>query len=289
MRIIFSKKGISPSNGGICSPIFPDLTFCPLPVPAKSRARMKDFTYNGRSVSPMLEQLSGNPSLGRGGVYINPDIDRDAIAREPGWRPCFGQHGAPQAHLESQHVCEGDLFLFFGSFRDVLTEGGLRYRQEVPERHYIYGWLQVGAIWHPGREGEEEIPDWAANHPHVCDAASYEPNNTLYTATRILEILGMRRQLPGGGVFKFMNKERLLSDREESKPGSWLLPHWIYPASRGKPPISCHSSMERWRREGKGVVLNTTAEKNEEFVLNAEFYPEARDWLRTFFDLAEVR
>ena len=49
--------------------------------------------------------------------------------RPPDWRPAFGQVGAAQKHLEQQGVSVGDVFLFFGWFRDVIrnTDGRWKY------------------------------------------------------------------------------------------------------------------------------------------------------------------
>lgn len=289
MKVIFSRKGCDLEHGGIASPIFPDGGICPLPRPAEGgRTRFKDLMWNGRSIGPIADALKGDSSLGRGGACLNPDIDPGFLPREAGWRPCFGQHGEAQRHLDDQHIGEGDIFLFFGPFREVLTGGGLRFRSEVPPRHCIYGWLQVGAVHRLGQTPDlDSLPEWALPHPHVRDAASYGPENTLYTATQKLKILGMRRQPNGGGVFRLFQSNLVLSARDAERPGLWMLPHWIYPASRGKPALSCHTHMERWAKAGKGVLLSTV-DKCDEFVLNTEFYPEARDWLRSLFDLAEL-
>ena len=290
MKIIFSRKGCDLEHGGIANPIFPDGGICPLPRPAEGgRTHMKDLLLNGKSLGPVVEALKGESGHGRRGVYLNPDVDPELLPREVGWRPSLGQHGDAQRHLDDQYVGEGDLFLFFGPFRETLTAGGLRFRPERQPRHCIYGWLQVGTVCRIGQNPEQcaELPEWAAGHPHVRDAKTYEANNTLYVATQKLKILGMRRQLNGGGVFRLFQSNLVLTALDAERPGVWLLPHWIYPASRGKPPMSCHSNVERWVKSSKGVLLSTV-DKNDEFVLNSEFYPEAREWLHSLFNLAEV-
>lgn len=50
------------------------------------------------------------------GAHLDPDMDRDAISREPGWQPLFGQVDAARSHLINQGVQKGDLFLMFGWF-----------------------------------------------------------------------------------------------------------------------------------------------------------------------------
>jgi hypothetical protein len=257
-----------------------------LPPPGEGRLKLKDIQFQNRSLGPLVEQLQGVKGLARESANLNPDLDPEALPREQGWKPNFLQRGAPRQHLDDNYVGEGDLFLFYGSFRETLSQGGLRFRPDQPERHCIYGWLQISAICRPGQADSPELPDFCASNPQIQEAAS-SGDAALYLATQRLKILGLRRQVPGGGVFKYFSNSLLLTAREAKSPGVWFLPHWLYPASRGKPPLSCHGSMDRWSKVGKGIQL-TTAEKNEEFVLNSEFYPESRDWLRDLFALAET-
>ncbi|CAI8922445.1 hypothetical protein EMIT0158MI4_310005 [Burkholderia ambifaria] len=46
------------------------------------------------------------------------------MANIPGWRPALGQTGAAQGHLSNNGVGAGDVFLFFGWFRQVEKSRG---------------------------------------------------------------------------------------------------------------------------------------------------------------------
>ena len=80
-------------------------------------------------------------------VHLDPDIDRSADNRLPGWRPSLGQTGAAQTHLDGQGVGPGDVFLFFGWFREVeAVSRNWRYVPRAPDLHVMFGWLEVGAV-----------------------------------------------------------------------------------------------------------------------------------------------
>lgn len=81
------------------------------------------------------------------GCHLDPDIFKNAIHREPNWRPLFGQVDAAQGHLQKQDVRRDDLFLFFGSFRKTRNDDGkLAYDPHEKEMHVIFGYLQIGDI-----------------------------------------------------------------------------------------------------------------------------------------------
>jgi len=81
-----------------------------LPVPLARSVKTYNDIRKGRDESTMVrlvEDLTGG------------NIGRDALAHlAPGWRACFGQTDAAQTHLEGCGVGRGDLFLFFGWFRE---------------------------------------------------------------------------------------------------------------------------------------------------------------------------
>ena len=51
----------------------------------------------------------------------------------------FGQAGMAQRELDNLGVGEGDLFLFFGWFRDF-------HSQKKTDYHHIFGWFQVDQV-----------------------------------------------------------------------------------------------------------------------------------------------
>lgn len=120
MKLILSRKGFDSSAGGCPSPVFPDGSFHTLPIPDPgSRIAYRDIHHEGLNVGRLVASLSGDRRAGARKAHLDPDLIADVYPREPGWKPCLGQSGAAQGHLRKQSVGEGDLFLFFGLFRDV--------------------------------------------------------------------------------------------------------------------------------------------------------------------------
>ena len=129
MKIVFSRKGFDSQNGGVPSPIFPDGTALSLPIPyPRSPTRFRDVRWRSTSLGPIVECLSNGRVKGKHWCHLDPDLNADALARSPGWRPAFGQVEIAQRHLENQGVGPGDLFLFFGWFRAVEPGNGGTWR-----------------------------------------------------------------------------------------------------------------------------------------------------------------
>ena len=286
MKNIFSRKGYDSATGEVPSPIFDDETFCSLPIPSEGqKPKLKDIRFQKTNLGSLVGQLKKKPYVAEEGVHLDPDLDCKARPRKAGWLPCFGQVGAAQTHLENQYVAEGDLFLFFGWFRRVLTENGeLRYHPDAPDIHCLFGWLQVGAVYHPGIDGKL-LPKWTFDHPHVRDADWYsgQKNNTLYVASPRLRLRGLGRSVAGGGIFP-----RFTGNLQLTAPGRqrsmWRLPDFLYP-TRGVPALSYHADPDRWSKDKKGVLLETVG-RGQEFVLDCEYYPKALDWIKEIFKAA---
>ena len=81
--------------------------------------------------------------------------------------------GAAQTHLENNNVKVGDLFLFWGWFRETITLNKKKvFSREDPGHYRFFGWLQIGKIIHLGKdpswylEETEQNPD-TTSHPHT--------------------------------------------------------------------------------------------------------------------------
>ena len=149
MKLVLSRKGFDLSSGGAPSPILPDGTMFSLPVPLARSVKTYNDIRKGRDESTivrLVEDLTGG-NIGRDALaHLDPDLDHAALDRAPGWRPCFGQTDAAQTHLEGCGVGPGDLFLFFGWFRQVRKAHNGRWAidRNSPNLHVIFGWLQIG-------------------------------------------------------------------------------------------------------------------------------------------------
>lgn len=280
MRIIFSRKGSDSSLGKTASPIFPDKSFCSLPIPGLSDlVRLKDIRFNGTTLDNIVRELKSDSPLLNSNVHFDPDLNQNACDREDGWLPCFGQIGGPQTELANHGVAEGDLFLFFGMFRKVIkVNGKFCYQKATRPIHALFGWLQIGTIYHPGTG--KEPPHWAAAHPHVIDKNRRQNStNTLYVASEQLQLPGLETQIPGGGTFRHFDQRLQLTEQGESM-SKWRLPHFFYPES-GSPPLS-RQPLNRWHRDEKGVLL-CTGGRGQEFVLDCDYYPLVFSWLKDIF------
>ena len=276
MKIILSRKGFDSSCGGVPSPILPDGTLYSLPIPSQDSPITYDELRLGKGrLGPLVEALT-NHRVRRGhGAHLDPDLRPSAYPRLPGWRPLFGQDGTAQAHLENEGVDVGDLFLFFGWFRQTeRTEQGFRFMRGAPDLHVLFGWLQIGAVVSLD-DSRSELPSWARYHPHVHGDS--EGNNTLYVARRRLDLDGSGHGAAGGGVFRSYNQRLCLTARGQTRT-RWRLPGWFFPAD-GRRPLTYHRNRERWRRTEDHTLLRSVP-RGQEFVLDTDDYPEAVAWAR---------
>lgn len=280
MKIILSRKGFDASAGGMPSPILPDGRMVSLPIPSRTdRRRLSDIRFEDVPLGRLVEQLSGGRTQARQTVHMDPDIYADFIDRPRGWRAALGQTGAAQAHLANQGVRAGDLFLFYGWFRQTLaTPDGPRFDRQAPDLHVIYGWLQVGEVWPvvSNRQALLHAHPALADHPHVARPDHYSnPRNTLYLASEGLSLPGLDGTRPGCGTFRRFDPGLCLTEPGQSRR-IWRLPSWFHPG-RKRPPLSFHRDPARWSRHGRHVRLESAA-RGQEFVLDAAFYSEARRW-----------
>ncbi len=274
MKIILSRKGFDSSAGGSASPILPGGAMVSMPIPdPQSPIRYGEIRQSGHDLGRLAEQLT-NGRVGRGdGAHLDPDLAAEALPRRPGWRPLFGQAGAAQGHLRNQGVGSGDLFLFFGWYREVERVGGVyRFRREAPDLHVLFGWFQIEsaldlAAGLPARE------DWRRDHPHCHGRRGV--NNVLYTATRQLRLPGYAGAVAGAGLFG-RYAPRLCLTAPGGPRGRWRAPGWLHPAGRAS-TLTYHRNPDRWRRVEGGTELHCAA-RGQDFVLDCDDYPEAVGW-----------
>jgi Nucleotide modification associated domain 3 len=283
MKLILSRKGFDSACGGSPSPILPDGSLCPLPIPSDEALRLKDVAWRGRPLSNIVSAITKGRISPLIGVHLDPDLQEQSRTRVPGWLPLFGQAGSAQSHLDKSRVGLGDIFLFFGWFRRTVdVEGRLMFDRAAPDLHVIFGWLQVGRILRPTSE-PESIPRWAAKHPHVLRARTIAVNNTLYVASKNLRMPSVSGSMSGAGVFRTQSPIRTLTAPAQGR-SLWRLPGWFYPTA-GKPALSYHSDPRRWTRDGDDCYVQSVG-RGQEFVLDCDHFPEASDWFRDLF--AEV-
>ena len=266
MKLILSRKGFdsSPAYGACASPILPDGEMISLPIPHQRGTTTFDgLRHRGIDVGQLVSELTGGRVKGADPAHLDPDLDPTARPRHRGWRAAFGQDSAAQRHLERQGVGAGDLFLFFGWFREVVkVRGRYGYRPGAPDRHVLFGWLRVGRVLRPG---PDRVPPWLRDHPHAAHDSA--PHNTIYLAD----------DAAGAGVFRQFRPDLQLTDAGSRQRSLWRMPADFLPGAR--PPLTYHRDPTRWGSDGKFCRLQSVA-KGQEFVLDMAAYPGVQRWTR---------
>src|SRR4051812_43684488 len=137
MKIILSRKGFDSSSGKMPSPLLPGGELCSLPIPesdhncaAPSYAEIKAGQI---SLGQLVNDLSKGKIPSDAVAHLDPDLVAQSKPRRARWKPLFGQAGAAEGHLQKCGVQAGDLFLFYGWFRQVEVEAGAyRYVRDAP-------------------------------------------------------------------------------------------------------------------------------------------------------------
>lgn len=294
MKIILSRKGFDSEYGGVPSPILPNGRHLSLPIPDELGTKVfQDIGTSGAgladtSVGQLVESLTNGRVRQDLIAHLDPDLDAHAIPRQPGWHPTFGQAQAAQGHLDNQGVGVGDVFLFYGWFREVgLEQGRWTFKKKTRGQHVLFGWLQVGEKIEvaPGTEPALlATHPWLSDHPHLhVPASMLRGRNVVYVASDRLSLPGYPAlDLPGGGVLNRYCRELVLTAPESEKRSTWLLPEW-FSSEGGRTALSYHGSERRWRRQGEMVELLSVA-KGQEFVLDCDSRPAASAWLRTVIE-----
>lgn len=264
MKIILSRKGFDSSYGGMASPILPDGTLLSMPIPSKEeRVKYTDLYYNDVSYYDIIRTLKPTTKIEeKYTCHLDPDIRREVAKRSEGWRPAFGQEGAALSHLQNQGVGIGDLFLFYGWFKqtEYSRDGKLCYVKGAPDQHIIYGWFQVGQII----DSPADVPAWLSTHPHNSPERWNSKLNAIYIAS---DSLSLNSKLSGAGCLHYSDK--LVLTKKGCSRSVWDLPDFMRNI-----PISYNANA--WQEKGF-----MSAKKGQEFVFEAT--DEAIEWVKGMF------
>ncbi len=241
MRIIFSRKGFDSATGGGPSPIVAGQPVS-LPIPSGG---FSQTTYSDLGLSDHAHKASrgkfGEASL----CHHDPMFCDDGMC-------LFGQVGAAQTHLENQGIAIGDVFLFFGLFRE---EG------DQPH-HRIFGYLRVAemiALRDCSAERRAELV--ARKHPHAL--GMHGTNDVIYA---------------GEGQLATRASDALRLTVAEGPPSVWNRPAWLKHGG-----LSYHDRKDRWLSGGR---LQSVA-RGQEFVADVGQRSAPCKWLETI--LSEIR
>lgn len=272
MKIILSRKGFDSGYGGYPSPILPNGEMLSIPIPVTSQ----DIKYSEILVSPsqsyqgLMKDLYGDyiKVEGQGkhalkglNCHLDPDLKESAYHRESSWKGLFGQAGSSQSHLVNQGVGIGDLFLFFGWFRQtVMKDGKLVFDKKCEGFQAIYGYLQVGEI-HQINKLATDL--WMQYHPHVKRGLDAKDNDVVYVAR---ERLTFDENRSGWGTFNY--NEKLKLTKEGYSRSRWSLPDFMKDLT-----ISYHSE-KSWKED-----YFQSAMKGQEFVVEED--ERVTTWVRS--------
>jgi len=262
MKIIFSRKGFDSSAGGFPSPIFPDGTLFPIPIPDKrTSVSYSDltFSYKGDSIQKILNDLTGKKIFSGKKRYcdyksVKFKCHLDPMIVEKFHLMAFGQEGKAASHLLNQRVGKGDIFLFFGWFREVVKKNGKwRYDKDSLDLHVIWGFMEVEEIIVLNKENVKSIIakyPFLENHPHV-EVKRKHPN-----------ILFLSKK--NGKKFKLQEK-LVLTDTKNYKGRSF----WRLPRCFNQSQAFSYLKSEKFVIDRSDVVVETPG-RGQEFVLSLE-------------------
>jgi hypothetical protein len=240
MRIIFSRKGFDSASGGGPSPIV-DGRPLSLPIPSGGYSAT---TYGELGLSEHVARAS------RGNLGPDDLCHHDPLFTEAG-ECLFGQCGAAQTHLSNRGVGVGDVFLFFGLFRE---------EDSGEPHHRIFGWMEVEQIVDLVTAADHVRKPLAdLGHPHALGL--HAGNDVIYR---------------GPGRSATSDDHRLRLTVAGGPPSLWRRPPWLKPGG-----LSYHDRPDRWLR---GQRLRSVA-RGQEFVADIGRRQAPRNWLELTIDL----
>lgn len=261
MKIILSRKGFDSSSGKQANPILPDGTLLSLPIPDKEDTiSFSSLKWNGMSYYDIIHSLNPKTKYTIDSrCHLDPDLRKGVKDRLPNWKPAFGQMNASLTHLRNQNVSVGDIFLFYGWFRETeQKDGDIQYKKNGLDAHIIYGYMEVGEII----EYKEDVPEWCKEHPHfMYDKAWKAKKNAIFMPAEQLTIIP---SLIGCDVLDY-RRDRVLTKDGMSRR------YWNLPKFFKKVNISYNA--KSWRDD-----VFISAGRGQEFVMDAT--PEIINWVK---------
>lgn len=266
MKIILSRKGMDGNTGGQASPILPDGTLLSFPIPSDDEITYSSIKWKEKSYLDIIKELNPRTAYNAySNCHLDPDLRPESFERHTNWTPAFGQTGASLTELRKNGVNIGDIFLFFGWFKEAEYHNGqLRYKPKSRDLHIIFGYMQIGNII----ESYSDIPYWLKYHPH-SNLYNYKNawdrnQNAIYLPTKELSLFP---NLPGSGTFQY-NKKLVLTKDGYSRS------RWEFPESMKGIPIS-HNPYG-WKDE-----YFQSAGRGQEFVIEGN--PNVLEWVKSLF------
>ena len=229
MKVIFSKKGLDSSNSG--KPINLNsngiMPFIPIPCLQKEVEYAKVNVNKNQTMQDLCENLSGKT------LYLSVDqkqkkimLDKNTYCHlDPQLVNYFnvdnfvgslGQVDSAEKHLENQKIKVGDLFLFYGW-----------YKQNGLEKRVLFGYMQIGEIIRTYGLKNQERVDLETKYPILKNQPHWNTEfylnnetNTIYIAR---EKCSFDSRISGFGLFNYSN-ELVLTKNNQTKKTLWQIP-----------------------------------------------------------------
>ena len=255
-NLVISRKGFDATAGGRASPIFAngDIFSVPIPQKKQSPSRYRELQFNAMSGREILN------FIGAKSISIDDFYHNDPVLS--GQKGIFGQAGGSQGELENFGVGRGDLFLFFGWFK--------QYHQRGPDVHHLFGWLQIEKII----KGNSEILNFLSEnellHPHGTTDIMQFKNNTIYIASKNLTFSDSVRDITGHGVFKKTAENLILTETGKTRS------RWRFPKKYFTNTKNLFRNRLKWKDKEKCLV--NCSGIGQEFILNAQDNPSIVKW-----------
>lgn len=258
-KLVLSRKGFDSVAGGKPSPVFPDGSLFSLPIPTKYHSPYKyaDIVKQKMTGIEALEQVGANK--------ISPD---SACHYDPILQPntgLFGQVGKVQGELDKHNINAGDLFLFFGWFRDFSSYP----KKDV---HHIFGWLEIEHIIKGTSKIEEYCRTQKIPHPHAVN--DYQ-NNTLYIGKKSSSFSKSNHSVNGFGEFIKTDESLILTEEGRSRS------HWKMPTKFFSETQNPHLFSNRLKWNGDNDNRIQCKGYGQEFIIDIDKNPSAFDWAQS--------
>jgi hypothetical protein len=261
MRIIFSRKGFDSTAGGSPSPIFPDGTLFSIPIPStKDDNYYSDllFQYQGDSIQSILNDITGK-RITQNHQQIDCDFSpkQQRCHHDPMLIPqhaklVLGQAQKAENHLRKQSVCQGDIFLFYGWFRQVeKINGRWQYLQSSRDIQLIWSWMKIGETLDIGtpKQREQALVKYPYLHAHPHFAYWREPPNQVYISDEM-------------GLLPYFISRCLTDCKDYKGRSTWRLPIFF-----NQPQAFTY--LKNFIPDGVDVIINFRG-YGQEFVLDLE-------------------
>lgn len=220
-KVILSRKGFDEKSGGNASVIL-DGRLVPFPIPSvESDLYYRDLFFDDHyCFLDVMKDLGINQFSE---CHLDPDLIRSVLPnRDADWKPAFGQAGTAEGVLRNEDIGKGDIFLFFGWYKNIDRIGSrFKYREGSSNSsgfHSIFGYLEVEQRIDLSSMNAV-IPVCYARHPHVYERNRLQRPNSLYISSNQLSL---DHSKPGAGAFRFHDGLKLT--RTDCTKSKWKLP-----------------------------------------------------------------